>query len=82
MKQIVEGAIGLHIVTVTGQDFYPYGEVTYKDFPVDGRIYYCAGESWPECIVNKVLTSENQLENICDENIIVGAALWTKEKAL
>ena len=46
---------GLLIKTVSGAEFEVHGSVTYKDFPNDGRVYYCDGQSWPESIVKEVL---------------------------
>jgi len=41
---------GLKIKTVTGQEFTVTGPVEYRD-----GVYYCAGASWPEEIVEGVL---------------------------
>jgi hypothetical protein len=46
---------GLRIHTITGAEFDVYGPVTYKDFYDEGRVYYCAGQSWPASIVKQIL---------------------------
>jgi len=48
---------GLKIHTVTGAEFEVKGPVTCKHFPDQGLIYYCAGQSWPEEIVQEVLNN-------------------------
>jgi hypothetical protein len=49
---------GLKIKTVTGYEFEVYGDVTFKDFPDEGRVYYCAGQSFPSEIVQKIIGDE------------------------
>lgn len=46
---------GLRIITVTGVEFEVYGQVTWKLTPEDGKIYYCAGQSWPDEIVKEFI---------------------------
>lgn len=43
----VEGAIGLDFQGANGIDYHPRGKVTEKNFPADGKIYYCDCRSWP-----------------------------------
>ena len=45
---------GLHIKTVTGHEFDVAGQVTFIDWPEDGRIYYCGGRSFPAKIVAEI----------------------------
>lgn len=54
MEIKVDKAIGLRITPVKSSGIEPFdiiGEVIYKDFEYDCRIYYCADRSFPEQIV-------------------------------
>lgn len=51
----IRATSGLKILPVNGPEFEVSGTVTYKDFDEDGRIYYCAGRSFPEEIVTAVI---------------------------
>jgi len=57
-------ALGLKIKTSSGETFDVWGVVTYKTFPVDGRIYYCAGLSYPEACVVEVYTVNQTAEEL------------------
>lgn len=57
-------ALGLRIKPTNGTPFDVWGYVTYKDFPVDGRIYYCAGSSYMEACVDKVYSVEQSAEEL------------------
>ena len=45
---------GLKIKTVSGIELIIEGPVTYRDF-AEGRVYYCAGQSWPCEIVAGII---------------------------
>ena len=50
----VEGVKGIKVTPVASSGIAPFdviGDVGYKDFEQDGRIYYCNGRSFPENIV-------------------------------
>ena len=47
---------GLKIRTVSGRELDVFGPVDRKEFPEDGVVYYCGGESWPGEIVVEVLS--------------------------
>lgn len=47
---------GLKIKTIDGQEFEVSGKVTSKN-TLDGKVYYCRGESFPESIVTEIKKS-------------------------
>ena len=51
---------GLKIKAINGNEFTVFGKVTFKEFPDHGKIYYCGGESWPEEIVEEILSEGGQ----------------------
>jgi len=57
-ETLISTAAGLCIRPINAQPFMVYGKVTYKQFPDDGLIYYCAGYSYPAEIVEEVLTAD------------------------
>lgn len=57
-------ALGLRIKTPTGDAFDVWGYVTAKNFPKDGKIYYCAGSSYPEACVDKVYSVDKTAEEL------------------
>jgi len=52
---------GLKVQTVTGMEFEVYGAVTYKDSMEDGRIYYCAGASYPAELVKEIIYEQEAI---------------------
>ena len=52
---------GLIIHTVAGDTIEIHGNVTMRETPEDGLVYYCAGLSFPAEIVVEVLTNGEPL---------------------